>query len=190
MVRINLISAEQGIQKRKRVAIVIQNQLILGSVLLSVVVLILGVVWILLDRRISSLEIEKTAKLEELAILKAQVQEVENYERDKKTVLERIDVIHKLREHQALPVQLLDGVSRGIPARVWLTVLRENTGKVEIEGRSMTNGEIVDFVSRLKENPMFRAVELLESRQEKEMGVSVYSFKLTFSLSPQEEKPS
>jgi len=186
MVRINLISAEQGVQKRKRVAIAIQNQLILGSVLLSVVVLILGVVWILLDRRISSMEIERTAKLAELEVLKAQVQEVENYERDKKTVLERINIIRKLRSNQALPVQLLDGVSRGIPARVWLSVLDENDGKVNIEGRSMTNGEIVDFVNRLKENPVFRDIQLLESRQEQEMGISVYAFKLTLSLVSQE----
>jgi len=183
MVRINLISTDQAVQRKKRIAIAIQNQLILGSVILSIVVLVLGVFWILLDRKISSMELEKTAKTAELEVLKAQVQEVENYERDKKTVLERIGVIVKLRENQAIPVQLLDGVSQGIPARVWLTALHENDGKVDIEGRSMTNGEIVDFVNNLKENPMFQGVQLLESRQEKEIGVSVYAFKLTFSIS-------
>ena len=153
---------------------------------MSLVVLTLGIVWILLDKRIVSMEAEKTVKMQELALLKEQVREVENYERDKKTVLERIDIILKLRSNQAVPVQLLDGISQGIPPRVWLTALRENDGKVDIEGRSMTNGEIVDFVNRLKENPMFQEVQLIESRQEKEMGVSVYAFKLVFTISFQE----
>jgi len=182
MVRINLISFDQGIQKKRRVAIAIQNQLILASITLSVVVLIFGVVWILMDRKIVSMEIEKAAKTEELAILTEQVKEVENYEKDKQKVTERIQVIRKLRATQAIPVQLLDGISQGIPARVWLMAVHENDGKVEIDGRSMTNGEIVDFVNRLKENPMFRDVQLIESRQEKELGIAVYAFKLIFSV--------
>jgi len=181
MVRINLISSEQANLKRRQ-PLEIQNQLIVCSVALSVFVLIVGIVWILLDRKITSLEMEKTDKLAYLEVLKAQVQEVENYERDKKIVMERIAAIEQLRAHQAIPVQLLDGISQGIPSRVWLVGLTENGGRIDLQGRSMTNGEIVDFVNQLKQNPKFKEVQLVESKQEKEMDVSVYSFKLTFVL--------
>ncbi len=181
MVRINLISSEQT-KKKKRKPIEIQNQMILASVMLSVVVLLLGSGWILLDRRLEAIETEKTEKLKEVEVLKAQIKEVENYERDKKTVTERIGVIKQLRVNQAIPVQLLDGVSAGIPPRVWLVDMTENGGMINISGRSMTNGEIVDFVDGLRKNPMFKGVQIVESRQEKEGNIAVYAFHLTFSV--------
>jgi len=181
MVRINLISTEQT-RKKKRKPIEIQNQMILASVMLSLLILLLGSGWILLDRKLASLETEKTEKMAEIEILKAQIKEVENYERDKKTVAERIGVIKQLRANQAIPVQLLDGISAGIPSRVWLTDMTENAGMIDLSGRSMTNGEIVDFVEGLRKNPVFKTVQLVESRQEKEGDVSVYTFRLTFSV--------
>ncbi len=183
MVRINLISSEQVRKKKQNRPIEIQNQLILASVMLSLVVLLLGSGWILLDRKLDSLEAEKTAKLAEIEILKAQIKEVENYERDKKIVAERIAVIKQLRANQAIPVKLLDGVSAGIPPRVWLIGMTENAGMIDLSGRSMTNQEVVDFVAELRKNPVFKGVSLVESRQEKEGNVPVYTFKLTFSVS-------
>ena len=156
--------------------------MILASVMLSLVVLLLGSGWILLDRKLASLETEKSEKLVEVEVLKAQIKEVENYERDKKTVTERIGVINQLRANQAMPVQLLDGISAGIPPRVWLIGMTENGGVIDLSGRSMTNGEIVDFVEGLRKNPVFKTVQLVESRQEKERDVSVYTFRLTFSI--------
>ena len=181
MVRINLIPSEQ-VRKKKRKPIESQNQLILASVTLSLVVLLLGSGWILLDRKLTSLAEEKAQKLAEIEILKAQIQEVENYERDKKRVAERIGAIKQLRANQAIPVKLLDGISAGIPPRVWLVGMTENAGMIDITGRSMTNGEIVDFVEALRKNPIFKGVSLVESKQEKEGNVLVYTFKLTFSL--------
>jgi Tfp pilus assembly protein PilN len=181
MVRINLISSEQ-VHKKKRRPVEIQNQMILASVLISLVVLLLGSGWILLDRKLASLEAEKTEKLREIEILKAQIEEVENYERDKKTVSERIGVIKQLRTNQAIPVRLLDGISAGIPSRVWLLGMSENAGMIDLSGRSMTNGEIVDFVEGLRKNPIFKDVQLIESKQEKEGNVSVYTFKIAFSV--------
>lgn len=181
MVRINLIPSGRA---RRKKPLEIQNQLVIGAIALAGVILVLGVTWILLDTKLASLDLEKKEKSQELELVKAKVQEVENYERDKKTVLDRIGVIHQLRANQAIPVQLLDGISQGIPIRVWLTALSENTGRVDLQGRAMTNGEIVDFVNHLKENPMFKDVQLVESRQEKEQGVLVYSFKLNFSVVP------
>jgi Tfp pilus assembly protein PilN len=154
----------------------------MGSVLLALLVLLLGSGWILLDRKLASLETEKTQKLAEIEVLKVQIKEVENYERDKKIVSERIDIIKQLRTNQAMPVQLLDGISAGIPPRVWIVGMTENAGTIDLSGRSMTNGEIVDFVKGLRENPYFKEVSLAESRQEKEGDVLVYAFKLTFSV--------
>lgn len=181
MVRINLIPSDQA-RKKKHKPIEIQNQLILASVMLSVVVLLLGSGWILLDRKLASLETEKVEKLAEIELLKAQIKEVENYEQDKKTVTERISVIKQLRANQAIPVRLLDGISAGIPPRVWLIGMTENAGVVDISGRAMTNGEIVDFVEKLRGNPIFKGVSLVESRQEKEGDALVYTFRLTFSI--------
>jgi type IV pilus assembly protein PilN len=76
----------------------------------------------------------------------------------------------------------LDELSRSLPDRVWLTSLVEQSGKVDLEGKAVTNAEIVDFINNLKASRYIREILLIESRQVTEDGVPVYNFKLKCML--------
>jgi type IV pilus assembly protein PilN len=76
----------------------------------------------------------------------------------------------------------LDDLSQSLPDRVWLTSLLEQSGKVELEGKAVTNAEIVEFINNLKASRHIREILLIESRQVTENGVPVYNFKLKCTL--------
>jgi type IV pilus assembly protein PilN len=180
MIKINLLSSQKAKKTRKKIEI--QSQLILASVALSVVILICGYVWMVLSERVDHLESEKIRLTTELEVLKTKVKEVENYERDKKVVEEKIKVIEQLRKNQSIPVLLLDEVSRSLPERVWLMSLSEQGGVVDLDGKATTNSEIVDFINNLKKSSIFKDVQILESRQSTEGTISIYSFKLKWAI--------
>ena len=181
MIKINLLSAQKAKKTRKKIEI--QSQLILASVVLSVVLLIWGYVWILLNEKVDRLQSDKAKLTTELGLLKAKVKEVENYERDKKIVEDKIKIIQQLRKNQSIPVFLLDEVSKSLPEKVWLVGMVEQGGTVDLEGKATTNGEIVDFINNLKKSALFKDIQILESRQSMEGAISIYTFKLKWAIS-------
>lgn len=180
MIKINLLPSQKAKKGKKKLEI--QSQLILASIVLSVLFLVLGYIWILLNEKVDGLTADKTKLTTELGVLKAKVKEVENYERDKKAVEEKIQVIEKLRKNQSIPVLLLDQISRSLPEKVWLVSVVEQNGVIDLEGKATTNSEIVDFINNLKRSSLFKDVQILESRQNPEGTISIYTFKLKWSL--------
>jgi len=180
MIKINLLPSQKAKKGKKKLEI--QSQLILASIVLSVLFLVLGYIWVLLSEKVDNLTAEKTKLTTELAVLKAKVKEVENYEKDKKAVEEKIKIIEQLRKKQSVPVLLLDQISRSLPDKVWLVSLTEQNGVIDLEGKATTNSEIVDFINNLKKSPLFKDVQILESRQNLEGSISIYTFKLKWSL--------
>jgi type IV pilus assembly protein PilN len=181
MIKINLIGGPR--RKKTRKGFEVQSQLVLGFAGFFIFILVLGYVSILLSERISSLEDQKTKLTRELEVLKKQVQEVENYEKNKKIFEEKIRIIQQLRNNQSGPVHLLDEVSRRLPDRVWLLNLTEQGGTVDLEGKAITNSEIVDFINRLKQSAYFGDIQLIESRQSADNGIPIYIFKLRWQRS-------
>jgi type IV pilus assembly protein PilN len=148
MIKINLLSSQKVKKTRKKIEI--QSQLIFAAVVISVIILGCGYVWILLSESVNHLQSDRAKLTAELSILKTKVKEVENYERDKKVVEEKIKVIEQLRRNQSIPVLLLDEVSKSLPERVWLVNLIQQGETIDLDGKALTNSEIVDFINNLK----------------------------------------
>jgi type IV pilus assembly protein PilN len=97
---------------------------------------------------------------------------------------EKNRIIGQLKKNQSGPVHLLDELSRNLPDRVWLLAMSEQGGKIDLEGRAITNSDIVDFVNNLKRSPFFKDIQIIESRQssDNEKKISLYNFKLTGTI--------
>lgn len=176
MIKVNLL----GIERPKRVRRTGKGSGGLVGVVALALLLVgaMGFVWWSMITKVKALEQEKVTANEELAALKVKVKEVENYEKNKKSFEEKIGIIEQLRKNQTGPVRLLDELSRGLPDRVWLISLTEQAGKVDLEGRAVTNAEIVEYINNLKASSHIRDIQLIESRQVNEGGIPVYNFKL------------
>ncbi len=180
MIKINLLTPEKTKKTKKKVQL--ESQLV-WVVLASIVLVVAWYIgWSLLDASVEQLKAQKKGLTQELATLKVQVKEVENFEADKVKAKEKIQIIQQLKKNQAIPVYLLDEISKRLPERVWLVSLSEQSGTIDLTGKATTNNEIVDFINNLKEASAFQDVQIVESRQNKEANITVYSFRLKWSI--------
>lgn len=176
MIEINLLTPHRAKKTKRKVEI--QSQLIIVVAVCLLTLSICGFFWGRLNDRVSVLKSKTTVLSAELAQLKTKVEEVKDYERNKKVVQEKIEIIDQLRKNQSVPVHLLDEISKSLPERAWITSLSESRGSIELDGKAVTNNDIVEFIDNLRKSSFFGDVHILESRKSAEGNVPVYFFRL------------
>jgi Tfp pilus assembly protein PilN len=94
----------------------------------------------------------------------------------------KVAAVERLVSTRLFPVPVLDSVSQVIPKYVWLTELSYNAsatrGTVHMEGKSLTNDLLSDFLAALQEVPRFSGVQLEESVHQSEKEYDYKQFKL------------
>ena len=181
MIRINLLPLPKARKIKKRAEL--RSQFVLTGLLFVFIIIICSYFWFDLNKNINRLQDTKVKTTKELAELKEKVKEVENYEENKKSLEEKNRIIEQLKKNQSGPVHLLDEISVTIePLKVWVINLSVQGNEVNIDGKAITNSDIVEFINNLKASKYFSNISLIESRQVIESGIPVYSFKLRSTL--------
>lgn len=181
MIRINLLSTPR--------AKAVQKQWDVRLELISAVVLLILTVagWMFygetLESDIADKQHEKQGKEKEVALLKDKVKQVQDFERTKKLLEDKNRVIDELEKSRAGPVQVLDHVSHSLePLNIWLVRLTVKGTSVELEGKALTNDDVVEFVNNLRRAEYFSNIRLLESKSGTEAKLNLYQFKLNMTL--------
>lgn len=111
----------------------------------------------------------RAVKLKELEMQRLEIARLEQikksadeYEKQKRALQNRINVIEQLRQNQTGPVELLNAVIACIPASpiVWLELMTQKGSAVHLEGYSITVEAISDFIAALNRSGYFRSVDL------------------------------
>ncbi|RJQ44831.1 MAG: hypothetical protein C4538_09550 [Nitrospiraceae bacterium] len=174
MIRINLLPAKKVL----KIPPVISYGVI-ATVILAIALLVSS---LYLMNKVSQMNAEMNAKEKKLEDLKKAIEDVKNYEKDNEEVRAKTRIIEQLKKNQVVPLRLLDEVSEKLPKGVWLTLMTDKNGAINIEGYAHTNYDLVDYVQKLKESQYLTDVMLVESRQTAIDSFSVYKFKLTFRM--------
>lgn len=181
MIRINLLPGPKGKQAKPQYDV--RAQALLG---VGVLVITLAGCWwysAALDSELEARQEEKRGKEKQVAQLKEQVKQVQDFEQKKKLLEDKNRVIDQLERSRVGPVKVLDYVSQSVePLKVWLTRLGLNADAVDLEGRALTNDDVVEFVNNLRRTDHFSNINLIESRSANESKVNLYQFKLVFNL--------
>lgn len=181
MIRINLLLGPRAKAIKQQMDVRAEVAGGLGLIGLTVVVCMFysGV----LDREIESKQLDKQGKEKQLVVLREKVKEVEDFEKRKKLLEEKNRIIEQLEKSRAGPVRVLDYVSQSLdPLKLWLMRLSVKGNEVELEGRALTNDDVVEFVNNLRRTNFFTNILLLESRAGTEQKFNLYQFRLNFSL--------
>jgi type IV pilus assembly protein PilN len=181
MIKINLLPV-----KRAPKAAPLDEAMVQMALALAVVAVFLGACgyrWYMLTDEVAQQTLVREQKTNELADLKKKVVEVENYEKDVKLLEDQNQIIEQLRKNQVGPVRQLDHLSQGLdPLKVWLTNIAEASPEITVDGRALSNDDIVEFVKNLQRANYFASGLLEESRQVIDEGVTVYQFKLKLQV--------
>jgi type IV pilus assembly protein PilN len=197
MIRINLLATDREKQPRKAAALgfdIGQKVTLVCSVILLAAALGVGWWWWMLDRESARLTDEIAAAERETARLKTILTQVQQFERQKQQLQQRVSLIEELRKGQSGPVHLIDELSRSMPEMLWLTALSQDGGEITIDGRCTTLTALSDFVGNLEKSGYFRKpVEILDSQVEQVTAASSelikFTLKAAFALPGSEPAP-
>ena len=179
MIKINLLPTKK---KPPRKVTELQQQLILGALILALAGGGMWSYWNSLSSKINNLQRTKAAADARVREQVKMLKEVETVEDERKKVNDKIAIIEQLKKNQGILVHLLDEVSKALPQGVNLTSLSERSGQIDLEGMAFTNNDIVHFVDNLKASPYCSDVFLQETAQSTVEGIDVYKYKLQFTF--------
>jgi type IV pilus assembly protein PilN len=181
MIRINLLPRSKGRSTKPQYDVRAQALLGVGVILITLA----GCWWYSasLDSDIEVLQEEQRDKGKQVADLKEQVKQVQDFEQKKKLLEDKNRIIDQLEQSRVGPVKVLDHVSQSLePLKVWLTKLGFSSDTVEVEGKALTNDDVVEFVNNLRRTDYFTGINLQESKAMVENKINVYQFRLVFRL--------
>jgi type IV pilus assembly protein PilN len=181
MIRINLLPQPKGRPAKPQYDVRAQALLGIGVLLITV-----AGCWLYsasLDGDLEAQQVDKQEKERQVVQLKEQVKQVLDFEQKKKLLEDKNRIIDQLEQSRIGPVKVLDHVSQSLePLKVWLTKLGLSSNTVELEGKALTNDDVVDFVNNLRRTDYFTGINLQESKAAVENKINVYQFRLVFHL--------
>ena len=109
------------------------------------------------------------------------IKEVEDYQKRKDSLQQRIDLINQLKQNQKGPVRIMDQISRDLPDLVWLDTMDITSGRVSIAGRGLNPNAIALFIENIKNDPYFEEPNVGSVTQISAAPL-VYSFDMNFAF--------
>jgi type IV pilus assembly protein PilN len=167
MIKINLLTVERKVAKKK-FAIQAGQKITIGcSALLVATALFVGWRYWSVGQESVRLDQEILAAQTEAVRLSSIITQVQQFETRKIQLQERVTLLEQLRKDQAVPVNMLDQISRAMPPMLWLTELKQspNPNEVLITGRSTSVTAFTDFVANLEASGYFkRSIDIVNSQ--------------------------
>ncbi len=158
----------------------INNIIVLACLVLGILVA-LGY-WFWHKRELKSREAIVAERTVEAQKLESIINEVEQYQRRKDSLQQRIDLINQLKQNQKGPVRIMDQISRDLPDLVWLDAMDMNAGRVSLSGRGLNPNAIALFIENVKNDPYFEEPNVGAVTQVSAAPL-VYGFDMNFAFS-------
>jgi type IV pilus assembly protein PilN len=174
MIRINLLTAHE-VRKEKK------QQWLFQGIVLSFLVIIAAVLigfW-MLGIQVKNLKQEKLdleRQTREFAVLQREIKELQN---EKETIQKRLTLLQDLEKDRHGPVRLMEFLSTVLPVnQLWLTTLKETGSEIKIDGISLSNEILAEYMKRLETSSLFKQVDLVHSTQALYKDIKVKNFTL------------
>jgi type IV pilus assembly protein PilN len=136
--------------------------------------------WFAVTSTLKKLEQDIQVAEAEKARLEYVIKRNEELQRKKEDLNRKIGIIADLKRKQALPVQLLDLVSRNLADFVWLEELTYTGELVTIRGKSLTPIALANFLRSLEDSDFFADVSLQRQTNEASTGQTAFEVNMTF----------
>jgi type IV pilus assembly protein PilN len=193
MIRINLLGQARPKAARRAVPLEATLQILLLVLCLLAAIGFLGVDYYQTNRKIGQLQTNIRHLQGEKARLENLKQQVENFERQKTILRQRISVIEELQRNRTGGQELLDMVATTVTRTdaLWLTSMTRKGNSLTFEGSAASINSVANFITQLKRSGYFQKVEIKESHQDdKNPGVQTFAFTLMAEFAPPQSKPA
>jgi type IV pilus assembly protein PilN len=194
MIRINLLGRSRPKATRTTVPLEATLQYVLLAIALVVSCGALYGHYLLLDRentKVAAHIVKQKGEKARLEQLKAQV---DNFEKQRAVLQQRIAVIETLQRNRTGGQELLDAIANTVSRTdtLWLTSVERKGDALTINGSAGSLNAVANYITQLKRSGYFQTVEIKESHQDdSNKAVEVFNFSLTaqFGLTPPAAAP-
>jgi type IV pilus assembly protein PilN len=161
MIRINLLSREepQGSDRTPG----IRNIFLLS---LGVILALILIGYWILGAQVRRLEEERLTlekQAQGFSILQREIKEL----KDKKELAQnRLALLTRLGKERHGPVRLLEQLTKALPVnQLWITTLKETDSEIRLDGMSLSNQILADYMKRLEALESIARIDLIQSGQ-------------------------
>lgn len=182
MIRINLLGRTRPKATRTAVPIEATLQYVLLAIALVASTAILYGHYLLMDRENKQVLVHIQKQTGEKARLEQLKLQVENFEKQKGVLQQKISVIEQLQRNRTGGQELLDAIANTVSRTdtLWLTSVDRKGDALTINGSAGSIDAVANYITQLKRSGYFQNVEIKESHQdESNKAVEIFNFSLT-----------
>jgi Tfp pilus assembly protein PilN len=182
MIRINLLGRNRPKATRTTVPLEATLQYVLLAIALVVSIGALYGHYTLLDRENTKIVAHIQKQMGEKARLEQLKQQVDNFEKQRAVLQQRISVIEELQRNRTGGQELLEAIANTVSRTdtVWLTSMDRKGDELTINGSAGSINAVANYITQLKRSGYFQSVEIKESHQdESNKTVQIFMFSLT-----------
>lgn len=121
-------------------------------------------------------------KGQEKASLDPAIKLVNDFKKEKDKLQIQIDTIRTLSRERLRNVKALEALQALMPEKAWLTSLKIEENKAEIEGKAIDDKIVSDFMAALDENIYFSSIRLKKTADEQSKEGTVKTFEIESDL--------
>ncbi len=164
------------------------NNILIGVLTLLGILAALGY-WLWNKRELAQRQEIVEQRTAEAQKLEAIIKEVEDYQKRKDSLQQRIDLINQLKQNQKGPVRIMDQISRDLPDLVWIDNMSISGGRVSLAGRGLNPNAIALFIENVKNDTYFEEPNVGAVTKVSDTPL-VYSFDMNFAFTYAAKTPS
>lgn len=182
MIRINLLGRARPKAARKAVPLEATLQIVFLLASLIVGFGLLYVHYWQMDKEDRGVLAHIAAQNREKARLELLKQQVDNFEKQKVVLQQRISIIEQLQRNRTGGQELLDAIANTVSRTdtLWLSSVDRKGDALTINGSAGSINAVANFITQLKRSGYFQQVEIKESHQdEANKAVQIFLFSLT-----------
>jgi type IV pilus assembly protein PilN len=187
MIRINLLGRIRPKAARKAVPLEATLQLIFLVAALAVGFGLLYIDYWQMDKKDRVVLVHIQKQTAEKARLEQLKQQVDNFEKQKAVLQQRISIIEQLQRNRTGGQELLDAIANTVSRTdtLWLSSVDRKGDALTINGSAGSINAVANFITQLKRSGYFQQVEIRESHQDegnKAVQIFLFSLSTQFAL--------
>lgn len=172
MIRINLVAERTTEKVRKPLLNFESGNEALGNVLMGAVLIMAllfsGYKFVSMNSTMASLDVSIADANREKDRLKDILAKGEAFKAQRELLKRKVELITELKKNQAVPVHLLDQISRNLPEFLWLEKISERGNGISLSGQATNYNAVSNLYNNLDASSYFADVVLGTTQQEKQ----------------------
>jgi len=183
MAKINLLPwrAERRKQREREFGVLIVAALGLGAVL------VFSGIWYM-NQRLAGQQARNDLLTQEITQLNAKITEIDELRAKRDTMLQRKDVIERLRASGSQTVRMLDALAKSLPDGVTLTSIRQAGEQLTLEGLAQSQARVSAYMLNLESSEWLSKPDLQKSEASGPNKNARYKFTMLASLRKSQEE--